>query len=90
MAFKKTTTQTTEREISYEVVEKFGAFGTPDKNGFQWELRLVSWNGAAAKYDIRQWGEVDGEEKMRKGITLTEDQVAGLYEVLKKIAEEEE
>jgi len=36
----------------------------------------VSWNGAAPKYDIRDW---DPEhEKMGKGVTLTEEELRKL------------
>ena len=33
------------------------------------ELNMISWNGAAEKYDIRDWAPE--HEKMGKGITLS-------------------
>lgn len=40
--------------------------------GWTKELNIVSWNGAAPKYDIRDWAQ--DHEKMGKGITLTEEE----------------
>ena len=50
------------------------------------KLNLVSWNGAAAKYDLRDWAPE--HEKMGKGITLSADEVQELYEILKNIVED--
>lgn len=51
-------------------------------NGWRRELNMVSWNGAEAKYDIRDWGET--RDKMSKGITLTADEALALYGLLKE------
>ena len=42
---------------------------------------MISWNGAAPKYDIRDWAPE--HEKMGKGITLTKEEAEALYELLK-------
>lgn len=47
---------------------------------------LISWNGGASKYDIRDW--TPQHEKMGKGITLSKDEIKELYEILGKILEE--
>ena len=47
---------------------------------------MISWNGAAEKYDIRDWAPE--HEKMGKGITLTEDETRILYYILKKLFSE--
>ena len=44
------------------------------------ELNLISWNGGAAKYDIRDWAP--DHEKMGKGTTLTEEEMENLKEIL--------
>jgi len=44
---------------------------------------LVSWNGRPSKYDIREWSE--GHEKMSKGITLTEEEIKCLKEILNEM-----
>ena len=44
------------------------------------ELNKISWNGAAPKYDIRDWAP--DHEKMGKGITLTKEEAEKLKELL--------
>ncbi|MER2106953.1 MAG: PC4/YdbC family ssDNA-binding protein [Solibacillus sp.] len=66
-------------EIKYEVVEHIGVL-TESTKGWKKELNLVSWNGNAPKYDIREWAP--GREKMGKGVTLSETEVAILKELL--------
>ena len=51
--------------------------------GWRKELNLISWNGAAPKYDLRDWSP--GHEKMGKGITLTAEEVQELYKILMKL-----
>ncbi|MBP3256133.1 MAG: YdbC family protein [Clostridia bacterium] len=69
-------------EIKYEIVENLGVLSETEK-GWQKELNLVSWNDRPAKYDLRDWSP--NHEKMGKGITLTNDEVAKLKEILGKI-----
>ena len=66
-------------DIKFEIVEEIGVLSESSK-GWRKELNLVSWNGAAAKYDIRDWAPE--HEKMGKGITLTEDEAQKLKELL--------
>ena len=68
-------------EISYEIVKHIGVLSTSAK-GWTKELNLVSWNGRDAKYDIREWSPE--HDKMGKGITLSDDEVAKLKEILAK------
>ena len=51
-----------------------------NSKGWRKELNKISWNGAAPKYDIRDWAPE--HEKMGKGITLTEEEAARLKELL--------
>ncbi len=44
------------------------------------ELNLVSWNDSASKYDLRDWDS--NQEKMGKGVTLTEDEIQKLKMLL--------
>lgn len=69
-------------EITYEIKEHLGEISISSK-GWAWEINLISWNGASPKYDIRDWSP--NHEKIRKGITLTEDEARTLYELLGKI-----
>ena len=68
-------------EIKCTTIEKIGRI----RQGANWwnkELRLVSWNDADPKYDIRDWSPDD--EKMGKGITLTEEEARNLLGLLEK------
>lgn len=66
-------------EIKCTTVEKIGII-SEKPSGWTKELRLVSWNGAAPKLDIRDWAPED--EKFGKGTTLTEDEARKLKELL--------
>ncbi|WP_163654827.1 YdbC family protein [Listeria sp. PSOL-1] len=64
--------------IEYEIVEKIGVLSENAK-GWRKEVNLISWNGRAAKYDIRDWAPE--HEKMGKGVTLSEEE----WQELKKL-----
>ena len=67
------------KEITYEIVREIGVIAT-QQSGWTRELNLISWNGGAAKYDLRDWAP--DHEKMGKGITLTEDDLRALGELI--------
>ncbi len=66
-------------DIKFEIVEKVGVLSETDK-GWKKEINLVSWNDREPKYDIRDWDE--NHEKMGKGITLSEDEINKLKDIL--------
>jgi hypothetical protein len=66
-------------DFSYEVTEKIAVLSESTK-GWTKELRLISWNGREPKYDIREWSP-DGN-KMGKGITLSDEEIAVLKKAL--------
>ena len=68
-------------EIKCTTIEKIGII-RQSTNGWNKELRLVSWNDADPKYDIRDQSPDD--EKMGKGITLTEEEARNLLGLLEK------
>ena len=72
-------------DIKYDIVEELGVLSESAK-GWQKELNLISWNGAEAKYDLRDWSL--NREKMGKGITLTANEVQELYKLLTEIVGE--
>lgn len=72
-------------DIKFEIKEELGVISESAK-GWTKELNLISWNGAEAKYDLRDWSP--NHEKMGKGITLTADEVQELYKLLNRIVEE--
>ena len=67
------------QEIKYEITKPIGILSESAK-GWKKELNMISWNGAAPKYDIRDWAPE--HEKMGKGVTLTEEEAAKLKELL--------
>ena len=67
------------KEIKFEIVKEIGILSESAK-GWTKELNLVSWNDGAPKYDLRDWDP--DHEKMGKGVTLTEDEVRKLKELL--------
>lgn len=73
-------------DIKYEIKEELGTISQSSK-GWTKEVNLISWNNAAPKYDIRDWGPA--HEKMGKGITLTKEEVQELYKILEKIIADE-
>ena len=66
-------------EIKFDIIEEIGIISENSK-GWKKELNLISWNGAAPKYDIRDWSP--GHEKMGKGITLTKEEVFTIMKIL--------
>lgn len=69
-------------EFKYEIVEEIGVISENAK-GWRKELNRISWNGAAPKYDIRDWAPE--HEKMGKGVTLSDEEVVSLKEILSKL-----
>ena len=67
-------------DFKYDIVEEIGVLSENAK-GWRKEINLISWNGAAPKYDIREWAP--DHEKMGKGVTLTKEEL----ETLKKLME---
>lgn len=66
-------------DFQYEIVEEIGVLSENAK-GWRKELNKISWNGATPKYDIRDWSLE--HEKMGKGVTLTEEEIQKLKELL--------
>ena len=69
-------------EFKFEVVKTLGVV-SEGKNGWKKELNLVSWSNRPPKYDIIEWNE--DHTQMRKGITLTDEEIAVLKEILDEI-----
>ena len=66
-------------DIKFEIINNIGVLSESSK-GWTKELNLISWNGREPKYDIRDW---DPEhQKMGKGVTLTEEELKGLKQLL--------
>lgn len=66
-------------DIKYDIIKEMGVLSENSK-GWRKEINLISWNEAAPKYDIRDWSPE--HEKMGKGITLTEEEIETLKNIL--------
>ena len=69
-------------EFKYEITEEIGVL-SESKSGWRKEVNMVSWNGAAAKLDIREWSQK--QKKMGKGTSLNSEEVAKLKELLENL-----
>ncbi|PLS08378.1 YdbC family protein [Neobacillus cucumis] len=69
-------------EIKYEIIQTIAVISESAK-GWKKELNLISWNGREPKYDLRDWS--DNHEKMGKGITLSNDELTNLKEILNSL-----
>ena len=72
-------------EVTFEIMEHIGVIDTYPNRDQAWtkEVNIVSWNGADAKLDIRNWHP--GRARSGKGITLNQDETLALYEALNSI-----
>ena len=68
-------------EVKFEIKEEIAAISQGNK-GWTKQLNIVSWNGGAPKYDIRDWAPEHA--RMGKGLTLTEAEARAVYEALKE------
>ena len=58
------------KDITSTITKPLAVLGENGK-GYTKEANFISWNGNAAKLDIREWHP--NHERCGKGITLTED-----------------
>ena len=69
-------------DIKFEIKETVGVIAESAK-GWKKELNLISWNGKEAKFDLREWSPE--HEKMGKGVTLSNEELKALKELLNSI-----
>ena len=72
------------QELKYEIINQIGIISTTS-SGWSVELNRVSWNGNEPKYDLRSWSP--DHTKMGKGITLTDDDIVSLANLLNREVE---
>lgn len=66
-------------DFKFDITRHIGVL-SESENGWTKEFNFVSWNEREPKYDIRDWSP--DHEKMKKGITLTKDEVISLQRLL--------
>ncbi len=69
-------------EFKYEITERVAVL-SQNTNGWERQLNMVSWNDREPKFDIRDWSP-DGT-KMGKGISLTQDEMSILKDILSEL-----
>ncbi|USK68554.1 YdbC family protein [Peribacillus asahii] len=69
-------------DIKFEIQETVGTVSQSQK-GWTKELNLISWNGKAPKYDLRDWAPE--HEKMGKGVTLSVEELKALRDLLNEM-----
>jgi hypothetical protein len=62
--------------FNYEITERIAVLSQSGDTSK--ELNKVSYNGAPAKYDLRSWKRGESEEKLLKGITLSDEEMDAL------------
>lgn len=72
------------KEFTFEVKNNIGKI-SEGRSGWAREVNFVSWNGAKAKLDIRDWSE--DHSKMGKGISLSYDELITLRALIEDIDE---
>jgi hypothetical protein len=80
----------TNSNTKYVVVKDYGTINKrTDALGNTWykRVRLVSWNGRKALFDIREWSADDNV--CRSGMRLNWQEIDALEDVLKAIREEQ-
>lgn len=70
-----------DRDVTFEIIENIGVIADYS-TGWKKELNLVSWNGGAAKYDIRDWAP--DHEHMSRGVTLHEKEMRLIMDLFKR------
>lgn len=69
-------------DFSFSIEQNLGVV-SEGKGGWKLELNMVSWGGRPAKYDLRSWSP--DHEKMGKGVTLTQEELASLKNLLNSL-----
>ena len=74
-------------ELKYEITKQLGVLSESSR-GWSKELNMVSWNDREAKYDLREWSP--DHSRMGKGITLTEEDITALKEILNTLDDDDD
>lgn len=69
-------------DIKYEIIKNIGVLSA-SASGWSKELNLIRWNDREPKYDLRDWSA--DHEKMGKGVTLTQQELLALRELLNRM-----
>ena len=63
-------------EVTFEIKKHLAVLSTNAKTSWTKEVNIVSWNGGAAKLDVREWAP--NHERMARGLTFSEEEARQL------------
>lgn len=66
--------------LNYEIKRRIIVLSENKKTGWTKELNLISWNGAPAKIDIREFSP--DRQKLSRGITLAMDEMKQIKDAI--------
>lgn len=66
-------------EISMKLIRTVGTLSENEK-GWKKQLKVISWNDAEPKYDLRAWNPE--EDRSGKGLTMTLDELKALGDII--------
>ena len=69
-------------DITFDVKKHLGVIADTG-NGWKKEANIISWNGRAAKLDIREWNS--DKTKMKKGVTFSKTEIGELKKLILEI-----
>lgn len=72
------------KTIEFNILKTLGTVST-SATGWTKDLSIVSWNGGAPKYDLREWSP--DKTRMGKGSTLSAAELLGLKDIINNIAD---
>lgn len=75
------------KEITFEIIKNYGIL-SETKAGWKKEVNLVSWNDKEPKIEIRSWSP--DKTKFSSGITLTEEELVKLLDILEDVEKNKE
>ncbi len=73
------------KEFMYKIIREIGVLSIKETKNMTVtkELNLISYDNKEPVYDIRNWRKLDtGEKLMMKGITLNEDELKTLKQLI--------
>lgn len=74
-------------ELKFEITKRIGVL-SESARGWAKELNMVSWNDREPKFDLREWSP--DHSRMGKGITLTDEDIVALKELLNDLDGEDD
>lgn len=69
--------------FEYEITQHIATLS--ESGNVSKELNKVSYNGAAAKYDLRTWRRTEDGVQLLKGLTMTDEEIQILRDALNNL-----